>query len=174
MAILFKQNFDSLNLNLASDGWVGKGGGVPDVNIIIDPKNSSNHAISFKRVIGAGDIFSPAITSLSGNFLVCGRYLSIEKAGADPSDSGGYMGYSWGSNYNSPTNLDTDHHWNVGTSDASGASAILSDNREWNKFEFSFTATGPIYLMLEDFKGVAGDAIFDDLVVINPQGGGIS
>lgn len=91
--VIFEDDFESGSLNTK---WTGKNGEVPVTIIAQDPYNLKNHALTFIRIIGAGDVFSDIVTSESGKFLICFKYLGYLKSGSIPSNTGGYIGYSYG------------------------------------------------------------------------------
>jgi hypothetical protein len=140
--------------------WFGKSGGTHSGYITADP-NESDHALAFRTLESAGELFTSVDKFAAGDYVLCFDYLGIPGLGGVPGNLGGYVGISTGT-------PDT-HRWLMGTSLAGGSEADdLIDDGKWHRYEISFTAAWDFRIMLEDFSGsggVAGDALFDNIAL---------
>ncbi len=144
-------------------GWVGQNAGAYTGTLVLDPIQS-DHALSFTGLASGGDIFTE-ITFNAGNYIVSYDYLGRPGMGGVAGDLGGYMGFSYG--------LPLTHYWLAGTSNVAGADPMLIDDGQWHHYTISFTATASFHILFEDFigaGGVAGDALFDNLLLTDSAG----
>lgn len=165
--VVFSENFES-----GLGAWTGKSAGAHHGQVVADPLNAANSALSFASLNAAGDIFTTnAIqidTSLS--YVISFDYLGMTDRGMNPAvGTNGYVGLSQG--------LPDNHTWLYSTQGTSGAADVLVDDSAWNHYQFALSvpqnwadANGiaSFHLMLEDFSGsggVAGDAYFDNFSI---------
>ena len=161
--ILFAEDFDGQDLSK----WTGKNEGAHSGVIVDDPLNSSNSVLSFTALGAGGDIFTidsfdSKIDKFRLSFDYLGKYSDLVNPDLfDPNNLGGFIGYS----YDYPGT----RKWLAGTDDFGGSYPdILLDTGEWQHVVISFSASGSIHLMLEDFTGIAGDVYFDNILLENP------
>lgn len=151
-AALFVEDFESDLSN-----WTGKNQGTHHGEIVDDPLMPGNKVLKFVALNASGDIFTKdTFSSTNGNFV-----LSFDYLGVNSSDSGGFIGYSYG--------LPGEHHWLGGTHPVPNYDLqLLPDTGKWEHIEISFTAEGNIHLMLEEFRGSdwrVGNAYFDNITL---------
>lgn len=155
-ATLYSENFET---NLA--GWVGKSGGGHNGQIVADPSGAANNVLNFVALNSGGDIFRTNTSfSTTGNQYI----LQFDYYGTN-SESGGFIGYSYG--------LPGNHVWLAGSDTNYGGVSILAGDNSWHHYSYTFTTSGPIHLMLEDFSGsdpVAGNAYFDNILLTDANG----
>jgi hypothetical protein len=133
--------------------------------IVADPLQG-DHALNFGHLNSGGDIFSvTAFDSPDNTYILTFDYLGMPVPGGNPSDRGGFLGYSYG--------LPGTHVWLAGTQNSYGTPINLIDDGAWHTYTYTFTAAGSIRLMLEDFVGSGGvprDAFFDNIQLTDGNG----
>ena len=149
-----------------SDGltqWTGQNQGSHHAVIASDPLNSGREGVvTFNQLNSAGDIFSiPVIESggITKNWTVSFDYLGIPGRGGVDGDLGGFVGV---------TTQFHDGYWIAGTSPSWPTWTNLIDDNSWRRYSISYSWNVDHRLMLEDWSGsngVAGDAMFDNIVV---------
>ncbi len=133
--------------------WTGRYGGGHTGELATDPKDGSNTALRFSAVKGGGDLFTKELFS-AGEYTLRFDYLGT--SGDD--DSGGFVGIS--RDYYSKAH---NSMWLFAT--ASGPSwpqDVLIDDGTWHSYSFIIDAPWDFHIMLEDNRGVARDAWFDN------------
>ncbi|WP_100641725.1 hypothetical protein [Alteromonas facilis] len=141
-AIIFSEDFENGLLFGAGNNWVSNISGA----IVVDPLQGDK-ALSFRSLIGGGDLFSKTLTSTTGKFFISFDYLGT----CQTNNCGGFFG-------NSIT------QW-VGTT--APYPDLLVDNGQWNTYTFEVTGNS-MYLFLEDWVGsggTVGDVFFDNIIV---------
>jgi RHS repeat-associated protein len=125
----------------------------------------TDHALAFESVISGGDFFTKQGLTLPGHsYRLSFDYLGLPKVGSQPGDYGGFIGYSKDFE---PAGFDT-FRWLAGTDTTSQADPSLIDDGTWHHYSIDFKGFSdgnPFHLMLEDFRGIPGDAFFDNLRV---------
>lgn len=143
--LLFSDDFES-----GLDAYTGKSGGAHSGVVFGDPIDADN-ALAFTGVVGGGDMFTTAAFShASGNYFLEFDYFATLAA---PQDGSGFIGVS--------DSYPGSHIWLAGTD--YGSVMPLAGDGAWNHYVISFTHATPFHIMLEDFRGPAGDAYFDNL-----------
>jgi len=163
-AQLFSENFEN-----GLSQWTGNSGGSSSAVTVADPLNSGHGMVlALTTITLGGDIFSANPLSFQGSYQVSFDYLGRPGLGGVPGDLGGFMGFSDSLH---PVYQYVDHFWFAGTIDGyGGLSTTLIDDGAWHHYSITVPGTfvGPHYLMIEDYDGsggVAGDALFDNIVV---------
>jgi len=165
---LFEESFENGNLNQ----WTGKFGLSHHGQIVTDPLNPTNHALTFTLVNAAGDIFSASPISLAGlpgRFILSFDFLGLPVGGVAPSEYGGFAGIASGSGVT--------YFWLAGTylpalTVPFPVATTLAADGQWHHYEVDFTdiATAnnltSLQLMLEDWYdrgSIPGDVYFDNV-----------
>jgi YD repeat-containing protein len=125
----------------------------------------NDHALVFKSVISGGDFFTKnGLTLPNHSYRLSFDYLGLPKSGSQPGDFGGFIGYSKDFEPAGPETF----RWLGGTNTTSQADPILIDDGVWHHYSIDFKGfsdNSPFHLMLEDFRGIPGDAYFDNIRV---------
>ena len=146
-ATLFFEDFES---NLSN--WTGKDG----IDSNMSGEILTDGTLHFLSVVGAGDMFTKDLfTSSTSNTFI----LSFDYKG-----QGGFVGYSYG--------FPSSHTWLAGDTQYYYAppQIDMDDSNEWTHYELSFTATGSVHLMLEDYWAPPGNAYFDNILLTDANG----
>mgnify|MGYP002641060786 FL=1 len=147
---VFTDDFESGNLSK----WTGKNGGPTTGSIVVDPLDSSNHVLNFNSLGSGGDIFSLDTVATTSTFT-----LSFDYMGSGSSGGGdGFLGLSLG--------LPGSHTWLFGNSYPSVTTLI--DDGVWRNYLVEISNPYPgqsVHLMMEDFRAVAGNAYFDNILL---------
>jgi hypothetical protein len=149
--IIFSEDFEGGSL---AANWSSNNNG----QIVTDPLNSSNHALSFSNTMGGGDLFSNVFATSSTYYLEFDYLYVTNPAGF----GGGFVGV------NAPGET-----WLVG--DCNGCYPTYSNALNglaadtWYHIQVAFAdvvvGPGPIQLKLEQFQGTPGSALFDNITV---------
>jgi len=160
--IVFQDDFES-GLSL----WTGRNDRGNHGVLGADPLGGLSTVLSFDKLGSGGDMYTKNAFSLDpeGSYTISFDYLGLAKERSNPSDTGGYIGFS----------VDTPglHSWQWATGSASGASDVLIDDGQWHSYNFDFSTAdlrigSSVRLMLEDFRGsggTTGDAFFDNFQI---------
>ena len=173
MTLIFAETLFFENFENDLSAWYGQGGGSYSAAIVNDPLET-DHAVNFNQLIGGGDIFTQnEFLSSNGQYILSFDYLGLAQ-----DNSHGYIGYSQGT----PGN----HSWLSGN-------YILPSDGQWHHMIFEFTVgentttinnvvhnvniyndvpniNAPIRIMIEDFTGNTGDALFDNILLTDSDG----
>lgn len=143
--------------------WTGQNQGSHHAVIVSDPLSSGREGVvTFNQLNSAGDIFSIPVIESGGttkNWTVSFDYLGIPGRGGVDSDLGGFVGV---------TTQFHDGYWIAGTSPSWPTWTNLIDDNSWRRYSISYSWNFDHRLMLEDWSGsngVAGDAMFDNIVL---------
>ncbi len=159
----FSEDFES-----GLSQWTGRAGGSHSGQIVADPLASGNGGVlNFTSLSGGGDMFASSALSLSGPIEISFDYLGLPALGGVPDDLGGFLGIAYSLN---PTADGVDIFWYAGTQHYPGLAINLVDDGLWHRYSFQLNASAlpPFHLILEDYSGsggVAGDALFDNIIV---------
>ena len=160
-------NFESGNLN----AWNPIGFG----QIVVDPLNSSNHALNFTALGDGGNIWTASTYAATGNdWWFSFDYLGLPAAG-NPLGTGGFVGWD------DDTFYAGNERWLAGTP-GGGADQLLIDDGAWHHQVIHLTRSGTpnlwptaVYLKMEDWvhsDGIAGNAYLDNIAItdVPPDG----
>jgi hypothetical protein len=143
--------------------WTGQNQGSHHAIIVSDPLNTGRGGVvAFNELNSAGDIFSIPLIESGGtwnNWTVSFDYLGIPGRGGVDGDLGGFVGL---------TTQFHDGFWIAGTSPSWSTWTNLIDDHSWRRYSIFYNWNRDHRLMLEDWSGsngVAGDAMFDNIVV---------
>lgn len=134
------------------------GGGSQGI-VVLDPIQG-DHALRFTGLQVGGDLLSVAIGG-SGSYILSFDYLGT----CTHQDCGGFIGHEPGDvwDYGSQPSYST-----TANPTGSGSGLYLVDDNTWHHYSISFTAGTAVRLQVEDYSesgGVAGDALFDNILV---------
>ena len=153
-------NFETGNLNT----WNPVGFG----QIVVDPLNSSNHALNFSGLGDGGNIWTAATYAATGNDW----WFSFDYLGYPlQTDTGGFIGWDTDQLYAGT------ERWLGGTNSAGGALVSMIDDGTWHHYVIHLTRTpgsanlpaGAVYFKAEDWihssDHIAGNAFFDNFAI---------
>jgi hypothetical protein len=141
--------------------------------IVPDPLDVSNNALSFSHTNVAGDLFSPVfVLDLNTTYVFSFKYLG--NAGGE--ETGGFIWLIDSTVQNSP---DQAIGWATQPVGVDGSDIELIDDGQWHAYQFTFSPSTvfaqpcvSFQIIVEDWSGaasgspppnVAGDAFFDDI-----------
>jgi hypothetical protein len=130
--------FDSLQGTLSSSNWATNYSG----KIVADPLNAGQSALAFTTTRGGGDLFSTTIAGTGAGVFTIG--FNYYGACGHATNCGGFVGV------NQPG-----EHWLAADTSFGGLVTTFTNTGAWQWVTFSFTATGPFQVKLEDWNGSA-------------------
>ncbi|MBI5773956.1 MAG: hypothetical protein HZA89_09480, partial [Verrucomicrobia bacterium] len=156
--VLFAEDFES-----GLGRWTGKNGGTNQAVVVNDPLGTRGKVLTFTGTNDGGDLFTTNVFSTFYSIEISFDYLGLSQVGSVADDFGGMVGVSPGLDAGGET-------WIAATSDAFPGAFQLLDDGQWHRVTVNLEGTnvGAFHLKLQDWLGsggVAGDALFDNIVV---------
>ncbi len=159
-ALLFSEDFSDLS------DWKSVHG-----QIVSDPTDTSNTVLNFNHTNSWGDTFSPLLNNTDTRYWLTLDYYSTDPTNAN---GGGFIGIDPNGFKDGNTSGDGGpngtHIWLIGTPAYGNLNYLPQSNSSWKSAVFSFTVPQDWHtfsMMFEDFRGVSGDAYFDNIKVFD-------